>query len=92
MSITLQLVLDSIAPRCPRNLGPLESGVFIPVAAGAGFYVPELEYHELKALATATKRVQFLGVTKDGRCLFGTREQILDSPESAGLVAWIHPE
>jgi hypothetical protein len=76
----------------PRNFGPLTAGHYVQVGLGFGFYVPELDFAELQALANVTRNIQFLCVTKAGAPLYGTREEILEHPESAGVVAWIVPQ
>jgi hypothetical protein len=75
-----------------RNLGPLSTGHYVQIGMGLGFYVPERDYADLQALANVTRRTQFLGITKTGEPLFGTREEIAAHPESAGLIAWIAPQ
>jgi hypothetical protein len=75
----------------PMNLGPLDRGHYIQVGIGTGFYVPEDDFQTLQARANETHTVQFLGVTKAGAPILGTREEIHANPESAGLVAWIMP-
>jgi hypothetical protein len=76
----------------PMNLGPLTGGEYIKVGINTGFYVPKADYDLLKTKADETGKLQFLGVTKSGAPIHGTREEILDHPESVGLVAWIKPE
>lgn len=73
------------------NLGPLESGHYVQIGMGLGFYVPEAAFQAAQAAANESRKVQFLGVTKAGEPITGTRESIFDHPESAGLVAWIVP-
>ena len=74
------------------NLGPLTAGHYVQISLGTGFYVPERDFAELQKLANLTRKIQFLGVTKSGESMFGTREEIAARPDSAGLIAWIVPQ
>ena len=72
-------------------VGPLRAGHYVQIALGLGFYVPEADYQRAQELANESGKVQFLGVTRDGRALAGTREQVLTSADSAGVCAWVVP-
>lgn len=76
----------------PKNLGPLNDGHYVQVGLGFGFYVPESDYQELQRLANTTGRIQFLGITRDGNPLYGSRDAITAHPDSAGCIAWIVPK
>lgn len=76
----------------PMTLGPLTQGHYIQVGMGTGFYVPEADYQLALARATESRAVQFLGVTKAGAAIHGTRDDIHQHPHSAGVIAWIFPE
>lgn len=52
-----------------QNVGPLTSGRWIQVGGSLGFFVPESDYQLAQLEADLTGRVQFLGVTRDGRAL-----------------------
>ncbi|HKD38223.1 MAG TPA: hypothetical protein VKB78_15525, partial [Pirellulales bacterium] len=60
----------------------MNDGHYIAVGAGFGFFVSERDFRDLQDLANALGKVQFLGVTRDGQSLFGTREEILEHPDS----------
>ena len=77
----------------PSLLGPLTAGRYIQISLGLGFYVPEEDFNSVQALANATGRVQFLGITKAGAAIVGaSRDELLTREDSAGLVAWIVPQ
>lgn len=75
----------------PVNVGALTAGHYVQVGMGMGFYVPEEAFQSAQSKANLTGKIQFLGVTKNGVQIHGTREEILDHPNSAGVVAWIVP-
>jgi hypothetical protein len=75
----------------PMNLGPLDRGHYIQIGLGTGFYIPEADYQTAQSLANESRQVQFVGVTKAGLAIHGTREEIHANPESAGVIAWIMP-
>lgn len=72
-------------------VGPLRAGHYVQIALGLGFYVPESDYQCAQELANETGKVQFIGVTRDGRALAGTRDHVLNSADSAGVCAWVVP-
>lgn len=74
------------------NLGPLERGHYIQIGLGTGFYIPEADYQAAQARANELRAVQFVGITKGGKALHGTRDEIHGNRDSAGLVAWIFPQ
>ena len=76
----------------PSLVGPLTSGHYVQIGMGMGFYVPEEDYQRVQALADETRKVQFLGVTRNGQPLTGRRDEINNHPESAGMIAWIVPQ
>lgn len=92
-SSSLHSIIDqTLNPFTSRQIaGPLREGHYVQISLGMGFYVPEAAFHAAQQRATATGRIQFLGVTRDGRVLQGERETILAHPDSAGLLAWIVP-
>lgn len=74
------------------NMGPLDRGHYVQIGLGTGFYIPESDYEQAQAAADETRKCQFVGVTKAGYGLHGTREEILENPESSGVIAWIFPK
>lgn len=90
---SLHSIIDqALNPFTSRQIaGPLREGHYVQISLGMGFYVPEVAFHAAQQRATATGRIQFLGVARDGRVLEGDHETILGHPDSAGLVAWIVP-
>jgi len=90
--MTLQEFFHGLDPLAePIVLGPLDRGHYIQVGLGTGFYVPEAEYQQAQAQANETRSVQFIGVTKAGAAIRGTRDEIHANPDSSGVVAWIMP-
>lgn len=71
--------------------GIREGGVYIQVGLGNGFYIPKADYDRAQALADETRKVQFVGLARDGSGLHGTREELLYNPNLAGFIAWIFP-
>jgi len=82
--------LDPLADA--MNLGPIEQGHYIQIGLGTGFYIPESDYEAAQSRANEMRQVQFVGVTRAGIPIHGTRDEIHANPESAGLVAWIFPK
>lgn len=76
---------------CPSVVGPLTEGHYVQLGLGLGFYVPESDFQVAQQRANETGKVQFLGISKDGRALHGTREEIKAMPDLAGQIAWIVP-
>ncbi|HTH42865.1 MAG TPA: hypothetical protein VL498_06855 [Terracidiphilus sp.] len=72
-------------------LGPLNEGHYVQVGIGLGFYVPEADFETVQRLANETRKVQFLSVDRLGRPLYGSREDLLNNPDCAGVIAWIVP-
>ena len=89
--MTMKEFFRGLDPLAPMNLGPLDRGHYIQIGLGTGFYVPESDFQLVQGRANETGRVQFLGVTKAGAPIHGTRDEIHANSESAGLVAWIMP-
>lgn len=71
-------------------MGPLKEGVYIQVAMGRGFYVPEEAFNRVKQLANETGKIQFLTLTQAGEPLHGTREECQHLGN--GSIAWIVPQ
>lgn len=76
----------------PMRLGPLTEGHYITIGCNVGFYLPELDFQAAQSRANELRKIQFLGLTRDGEILSGTREEILEHPDSAGVVAWVLPK
>ena len=93
MGSTIEAIASAFkeSANMPVNVGPLQSGHYVQVGLGMGFYVPESDFEALQERANQTHKIQFLGVTKAGIPLTGSREQILDDPNTAGVCAWIVP-
>lgn len=75
----------------PEVIGPVTKGHWVQVGMGIGFYVPEEAYQCVQAIADDTRRVQFLAVTKDGRAIHASRDELVSNPEVSGGIAWIVP-
>lgn len=90
--MTLKEIFRGLDPLEPMNLGPLNRGHYIQIGLGTGFYVPEADFQQVQERADETRQVQFLGVTKEGTPIHGTRDDIHANPQSAGLIAWIVPK
>ncbi|HEY2351968.1 MAG TPA: hypothetical protein VGH83_05625 [Candidatus Acidoferrum sp.] len=74
------------------NTGPLTRGHYVQIGIGIGFYVPEDAFQCVQSIANETGQTQFLGVTKDGRALHTSRDELLAQPDLAGGIAWIVPQ
>lgn len=75
-----------------KPAGIAEGGHFITVGYCGGFYIPETDYLAALAIANETRKVQFVGLAKDGSGIHASREALHVDPNCDGYIAWIFPE